>query len=53
VLLLDTNALSEILRKKPHAGFMRRALAHGAEVVSRNDRHLGKIPGLIVHDWWI
>ncbi len=27
VILLDTNALPEILRKKPHAGFMRRLRA--------------------------
>ena len=133
MILLDTNALSEILRKKPHAGFMRRlratpapelatstvclyelrhgaarrtdtaafwkrietdvlvrvdilpfgeaeavragdvladlertgtvvgiedlmigstALVQGARLVSRNVRHLAKIPGLVVEDWW-
>ncbi len=133
MILLDTNALSEILRKRPHAGFMRRlratpapelatsavcvfelrhgaarradlasfwkrvetdvlvrvdvlpfgdaeavragdvladleragtvlsiedlmigstALVQGARVVSRNVRHLAKIPGLVVEDWW-
>jgi tRNA(fMet)-specific endonuclease VapC len=29
------------------------ALVHGADVVSRNTRHLAKIPGLRVLDWWM
>lgn len=28
------------------------ALVHGAGVVTRNVRHLGRIPGLRVLDWW-
>ena len=134
MLLLDTNALSEILRRRPHPGFMRHlaaapadrlitsaisvfelrhgcrghphaaalwaridrevlarvrilpigaaeavcagdihaallargigigledvligatALVHDAEVVTRNVRHLSRIPGLRILDWWV
>ncbi len=47
--LLDTNALSELVKKRPHPGFIQRLRRHPADAFFV--RHFQRIPNLRVENW--
>ena len=56
-MLLDTNVLSEVLRRQPSLAVMRalhalRPEQRCASEVTRNVRHFNRVPGLVVESWF-